>query len=85
MPAWVAGYNASMSTPTHSVASATPKPAGGWDFKTGFLLAFILFAVLNSLPFADAARFRKAIAECEKNLPRDQTCDVKGVVVSPSR
>ena len=70
-----------MTVPIQSLASPTPKPASGWNFKTGFLLAFVLFAVLNSLPFADAARVRKAIAECEKNLPRDQSCDVQGVVV----
>lgn len=75
-----------MTTSVQSSASSTSKLSGGWDFKTGFLLAFVLFAVLNSMPFADAARFRKAIAECEKNLPRNQVCDIKGVVVpAPSR
>lgn len=50
-------------------------------FKSGFLLAFLLVVLINSMPFTDVSRFRKAIAECEKTLPRDKVCDVKGVVV----
>lgn len=50
-------------------------------FKSGFLLAFFLVVLINSMPFTDVSRFRKAIAECEKTLPRDKVCDVKGVVV----
>lgn len=69
------------SNPPQSAAPSASKPAGGWTFKHGFLLAFVLFAILNSMPFADAARFRKAVEACEKNLPRDQHCDVQGVVV----
>lgn len=59
-------------------SSSNEKP---WNFKTGVLLASLFFVILNSAPFSDAARFRKAIEACEKNLPRTQHCDVQGVVV----
>lgn len=58
-----------------------PKDKPMWDFKSGFILAFILLTIFNSLPFADAARFKKAMADCERNLPRDQFCDVQAVPI----
>lgn len=61
--------------------SSAPSNEKPWTFKTGVLLASLFFAILNSAPFSDAARFRKAIDACEKNLPRAQHCDVQGVVV----
>lgn len=46
----------------------------------GIVLGTIIAATLNSMPFADARKFRDAIAECEKTLPRNQTCRVIGVI-----
>ena len=64
-----------------SARPSAPLKEKTWNFKTGFLLASFFFIILNSAPFSDAARFRKAIEACEKNLPRAQHCDVQGVVV----
>jgi len=46
-----------------------------WCIVAGFIIS----AMLNTLPFADAEQYRKAIQECEKTLPRDQHCRVVGV------
>jgi hypothetical protein len=45
----------------------------------GILMGFLIGAMLNTLPFSDAERYRRAIKECEKTLPRDQHCVVIGV------
>jgi len=45
------------------------------------VLGFMIFSLLNSMPFADAAKYRKAMQECEKSLPRDQQCRVVGVPI----
>lgn len=42
-------------------------------------LGFFLCAILNTMPFADAEKYRQAIKHCEKSLPRDQNCVVIGV------
>jgi len=43
------------------------------------LLGFMIGAILNTMPFADAEKYRRAKEECEKTLPRDQHCKVIGV------
>lgn len=43
------------------------------------VLGFMIFSILNSMPFADATKYRDAVQECEKSLPRDQHCVVIGV------
>lgn len=48
-------------------------------FLIGAVLGFMLAAALNTLPFADAAKYRAAIKECEKSIPRDQHCTVIGI------
>ena len=40
---------------------------------------FFIFSILNTMPFADAEKYRQAIKQCEKSLPRDQQCKVIGV------
>lgn len=42
----------------------------------GTLMGCVL---LSTLPFSDAEKYRRAIKECEKTLPRDQHCIVIGV------
>lgn len=42
-------------------------------------LGFLMCAILNTMPFADAEKYRRAKHECEKPLPRDQYCKVIGV------
>ena len=44
-----------------------------------FVLGFMVAAILNTMPFADAEKYRRAIKECEKTLPRNQSCKVIGV------
>ena len=43
------------------------------------LLGFFIYAILNTMPFADAEKYRRAKEQCEKTLPRDQHCKVVGV------
>ena len=43
------------------------------------LLGFMIFAILDTMPFADSEKYRKAIHECQKSLPRDRQCVVIGV------
>ena len=43
------------------------------------VVGFIFCAVLNTMPFADAEKYRKAVRECDKALPRDQHRKVAGV------
>lgn len=52
------------------------------ELKTGFWAFFcglIVASLLNTMPFADAEKARRAIKECERTLPRDQYCKVIGV------
>lgn len=46
-----------------------------WGFFLG--VATILW-VINS-PWSDNSKYRQAIRECERTLPRDQHCKVIGV------
>jgi hypothetical protein len=48
-------------------------------FLAGALAGWFIAVMLNSLPSSDASKYRAAIAECEKSLPRDQHCLVIGV------
>lgn len=48
-------------------------------FLAGALAGWFVAGMLNSLPLSDASKYRAAIAECEKSLPRDQNCKVIGV------
>ena len=57
---------------------STESKAIFWGFFSGLFVA----ALLNTMPFADAEQYRRAIKECEKTLPRDQHCTVVGVPVS---
>jgi len=43
------------------------------------LLGFFICAILNTMPFADAEKYRRAIKECERTLPRDKNCKAIGV------
>ena len=46
-----------------------------WASVFGFMLAVWL---LNS-PWSDSTKYKEAIKQCEKTLPRDQHCKVIGV------
>ena len=51
---------------------------GGFIFVC--LITFVLVVLMNGcLPSTDAYKYRKAIQECEKSLPRDEHCVVIGV------
>lgn len=49
------------------------------DFFAGSLIGFVVMLWLVSSPWSDNAKYRNAIKECEKTLPRDQQCKVIGV------
>lgn len=49
------------------------------DWTYGIVCGWLLAIAVNSLPFADAAIYRKTLGECEKSLPRDKHCIVIGV------
>jgi len=49
------------------------------DTAYAILLGFLLGAILNTMPWADAEQYRRAKQECEKTLPRNQHCIVVGV------
>lgn len=48
-------------------------------FCFGILVGLFIAAFLNVMPFSDAAKYRSAIEECEKSIPRDQHCRIIGV------
>lgn len=45
----------------------------------GMVAGYLLTALLNILPFSDAALYRRAIEKCEQALPRTQHCEVVGI------
>ena len=49
--------------------------------RVGFILGVVALIILGDLPFSDGSKYRQAIHECEKNLPRNQHCEVIGVVI----
>ena len=49
------------------------------DVWLGICIGWIVTCILNTMPFSDAAIYRKALNECEKSLPRDQQCVIIGV------
>ena len=49
-------------------------------FATAFAFGFVVAAFLFTLPVSDSTKYRTAIKECEKSLPRDQHCIVIGVI-----
>lgn len=48
-------------------------------FLAGVFVGLFIAVMLNALPASNSSRYRAAIAECEKTLPRDQHCVVIGV------
>jgi len=46
-----------------------------WSMLMGFMIAIWLF---NS-PWSNNTKYREAVQQCEKSLPRDQHCKVIGV------
>lgn len=49
------------------------------DYGYAIVAGFFLCAILNTMPFADAEKYRRAKSECEKTLPRNQHCTVIGI------
>ena len=49
------------------------------DTFWGFFLGMVVMAWMVSNPWSDNTKYRQAIKECEKTLPRDQHCVVIGV------
>jgi hypothetical protein len=47
----------------------------------GVFVGLFIAVLVNTLPFADSEKYRRAIKECERSLPRDQHCTVVGVPV----
>ncbi len=52
---------------------------------SGICIGFMVAILLNALPFSDAAQYKKAIKECQKELPKHQTCKVIGVPNEPKQ
>jgi hypothetical protein len=48
----------------------------------GIIIGIVMMCLINAFPFTDSAKYREAIKECEKSLPRDQHCVVVGLPVS---
>jgi len=48
----------------------------------GVAAGLTIAAILNTMPFADAEKYRRAKQECERTLPRNQECKVVGVIKS---
>ena len=48
-------------------------------YVEGALIGFIMALWLALAPWSDNAKYRTAIKECERTLPRDQHCKVIGV------
>jgi hypothetical protein len=49
------------------------------DTAYAMVAGFMICAILNTMPFADAEKYRRAKEQCEKSLPRDKQCKVIGV------
>ena len=52
----------------------------GFGVFAGFMLGIVFCIGLSSLPDSGIEKYKKAIEECEKSLPRDKHCKVIGVV-----
>jgi hypothetical protein len=49
------------------------------ELFAGMTIGGLIVLIITALPFSDAARYRKAIDECERTLPRNVQCKVVGV------
>jgi len=49
------------------------------DFWWGIFLGLVISVWCLNHPWSDNTKYRKAIQECERTLPRDQNCKVIGV------
>ena len=49
------------------------------DNMLWFILGMLAAVIINSLPFSDAFKYKTAIRDCERNLPRGEYCIVVGV------
>ena len=49
------------------------------DFWSGIVFGFVIAVWAFNSPWSDNMKYRNAIQECEKSLPRDQHCKVIGV------
>lgn len=47
--------------------------------KFGFILGVATILVVSQLPFSDLSKAQKALAECQKALPRNQRCVIVAV------
>jgi hypothetical protein len=55
--------------------------SNGYAFIIGMFTGVILLMLLLGFADSSVSRYKTAIAECEKSLPRDQHCKVVGVPV----
>jgi len=53
------------------------------DFWWGIAFGFMMAIFVANSPWGDVYKYRKAIEECERTLPRDQHCKVIGVPYVP--
>lgn len=49
------------------------------DTVWGFFIGVLFAAWMMHAPWGDTSKYRNAIKECEKTLPRNQHCVVTGV------
>lgn len=49
------------------------------DVFVGILVGVFAMIFLNAGPWSDASKYKEAIKNCEKSLPRDRNCNVVGV------
>ena len=55
------------------------------DYLAGVLTGIVGVIILASLPSSNVSKYRDAIDECQKNLPRNVHCKVVGVVDAESK
>ena len=53
------------------------------DFFAGGLISCVIMLWLMASPWSDTTKYRNAIKECERTIPRDQHCKVIGVIEVP--
>ena len=64
----------------NNMGNASSEFGAGITF--GLIFGIFLFAMINGMPFTDASKYKEAIRQCEKSLPRDEHCVVIGIPVS---
>lgn len=55
----------------------------GSSFVFGFIVGACILAIVAASPWSAMAKANKALADCEKDLPRSQRCEVTATPKEP--